>query len=976
MQNLALILVLLVGIGFSSSANASITLPLLDQTFTRGTGEPITEISSFPTGDGQLTITLLNGAEDSDAERVSSSIIKINGQVIFDPSNFNQDVSSLTRILPFSSRTNTLSVNLRGKPGSKIRITIIQQVEADLAGVVGPSGGVISGNNGLQIMVPPGTIENNIVISAKQTILGCDLPAEVVNAGPVFDLGPDETTFKKDIIITMPYYDSDNNGVIDGTDYPVENLVPLTLKEGMQRWLYLEKIGINELNKTITFATNHFTQFTIGVLKLNEYGSKHIAIFTIDGCDVKSIFIDYFLDYGDLMNYNFRPAYLRPAILYGMKLGLNENDVYSFGSGNGDSWDGVANDTDKTVPILVDVLRSEYHKARAANKKFILITHSWGTVLAFLALNYAPSVLPDLLITLSSPIGSKYVTNPPNYLFWGPFTVAFLQNQLIDGYYNLQKYLTELKMLPLQPINPPFLNQEIYPEKKWINYWAMGDVFSGPLNGFRSQIIDNADQSAIRTWDNLWIYHAITSLDARGIDYLIEQEGSWKKYVASYQDYLNLARDLRNRVKNDICMVGGDQDGDGIGDFCDNCLNVYNPDQADSNGNGIGDACESYNNLSGYWDFIFEGNIRGSIYLIQNESNLNARNCLFDITTTGTISGNHVQLKFPEPNGSLDCDLILTNNDTINGACGSFNLSLLRSTFHFNFTPGETFSTSPPVFSWTPKNGATKYLIRVMRDNASHSCNLTNPNTCVTIWERDNITGPSIIYNDDLNALEGLTSANMYRINLYAFSGDSIIDTTNDVAFQVSYDAILNPTISLTEIGKYNYNGVDWPRVSISGTGYTPNSSIVVQGEHPDQANPRLVDANDNGEWNFEIAFLLPGIYMYHAYDRVAEVWSAEIRYTVQVPLTVFVQPQVGSRSAGTVLSEPGSGFSAFSTATLHFLAPDGNHYIIAGKPTYYGNYEHSYQCNAGTALGQWSYYAVDDSTGRISNTVYFTIIP
>lgn len=32
--------------------------------------------------------------------------------------------------------------------------------------------------------------------------------------------------------------------------------------------------------------------------------------------------------------------------------------------------------------------------------------------------------------------------------------------------------------------------------------------------------------------------------------------------------------------------------GDGIGDACDNCPTVYNPDQRDSNNNGIGDACD------------------------------------------------------------------------------------------------------------------------------------------------------------------------------------------------------------------------------------------------------------------------------------------------------------------------------------------------------------------------------------------------
>ena len=39
---------------------------------------------------------------------------------------------------------------------------------------------------------------------------------------------------------------------------------------------------------------------------------------------------------------------------------------------------------------------------------------------------------------------------------------------------------------------------------------------------------------------------------------------------------------------------GHDEDGDGIGDTCDVCPHIADPDQADSDGDGVGDACDPH----------------------------------------------------------------------------------------------------------------------------------------------------------------------------------------------------------------------------------------------------------------------------------------------------------------------------------------------------------------------------------------------
>ena len=48
-----------------------------------------------------------------------------------------------------------------------------------------------------------------------------------------------------------------------------------------------------------------------------------------------------------------------------------------------------------------------------------------------------------------------------------------------------------------------------------------------------------------------------------------------------------------------ICGADEDQDGDGVGDVCDNCPNDANTDQSDVDGDGSGDVCDSDSDADG-----------------------------------------------------------------------------------------------------------------------------------------------------------------------------------------------------------------------------------------------------------------------------------------------------------------------------------------------------------------------------------------
>lgn len=104
--------------------------------FIRESGSPVTLTRPFDVPvarDG--IISLSNGLEDDTTinELVSSSVITLNGQTLFGPSEFNQNVTSLQEPVTFVQGTNTLTVELRGKPGGALSIELLASDEPPTA---------------------------------------------------------------------------------------------------------------------------------------------------------------------------------------------------------------------------------------------------------------------------------------------------------------------------------------------------------------------------------------------------------------------------------------------------------------------------------------------------------------------------------------------------------------------------------------------------------------------------------------------------------------------------------------------------------------------------------------------------------------------------------------------------------------------------------------------------------------------------
>jgi subtilisin family serine protease len=117
-----------------TTARASVNLKTLTSvTCIRKTGAPITETFIFSGYVSSATVKLINGSlSDDQIERVSSSIISVNGQVVFSPSNFNQNVIQLQEEISVIEGNNLLEVTLRGKPDGQLTIDIMQEIRPPL----------------------------------------------------------------------------------------------------------------------------------------------------------------------------------------------------------------------------------------------------------------------------------------------------------------------------------------------------------------------------------------------------------------------------------------------------------------------------------------------------------------------------------------------------------------------------------------------------------------------------------------------------------------------------------------------------------------------------------------------------------------------------------------------------------------------------------------------------------------------------
>ena len=122
-----LVLVPVIVLLCAGAAQAQSTVSLLSQTFTRGNGKPVVAAATFARGSASAPFTLeVAGFQDN------ASTVLVNGVKVLGPGDFHG--ASVARLVDLAADGNTVSVQMAGKPGSTLTVTVTgQQVGYEFA---------------------------------------------------------------------------------------------------------------------------------------------------------------------------------------------------------------------------------------------------------------------------------------------------------------------------------------------------------------------------------------------------------------------------------------------------------------------------------------------------------------------------------------------------------------------------------------------------------------------------------------------------------------------------------------------------------------------------------------------------------------------------------------------------------------------------------------------------------------------------
>ncbi len=175
-------------------------------------------------GLGDVTV-VLSGKINMSTETNSQGYYEFNN---WDITSGTYTVTPSSTGLEFNPASKTINLPfLSNSEGNNFECGLEIKLEAE--GSIGPGGGILEVTDtesriySTAILIPQGALseETNITISSGYDFI---------------DFGPDGTVFDAPVSIVMYYHDEDNDGLLDGTNVPEEEIKAVTFNEAIKEW--------------------------------------------------------------------------------------------------------------------------------------------------------------------------------------------------------------------------------------------------------------------------------------------------------------------------------------------------------------------------------------------------------------------------------------------------------------------------------------------------------------------------------------------------------------------------------------------------------------------------------------------------------------------------------------------------------------------------------------------------------------------
>lgn len=906
--------IVLVLVGTASVLSAT-QVTLLDQVFVRDTGTPTAVSQTFPALNGQVVVNLTNGsAPDAKKGEVSSATITVNGITVFGPSDFNQNVNSLAKTVAANAGQNILTVELKSKPGSQVRIQIVQQLNAAAGGVIGTQGGTIEGNdpqNPLSVVravIPPGALTEPTIVTISSVPVASlnldpDIAASITAFGAIrFDVGTVVLSQSAELGITTPAGLSDTSNVFLG------KILPLTPNN------LLMKVDVTAINQDMLMSSPPDLGGTVSSGTFLLYKDvtacgapdRPIIFSGLDATCRTKIAFEVYARAVAPTHYMYRDL-LSKEIEHSLAVNDAIQDGVAFAE-NLDTLNGLG--------------------GQSASKLTALGTSSMTSFTTTL-LGDQGLQIGEIWVSLATSCVGEIGADPVNCVKAGAATLVSAMSNL---YATIQ--VTQLtKSINDSTIADLYLTQYY----RWGGNTTMLPTNYGLPQGASIQDVVSK------------IAETIGSYDLNQVLSIIQQSQKWVDNIMavaySTQAYTFTIREFSITLNGSTIFDDTFNNGDPPPSAASFptwywTWGAMGPENSHSPGGLKLDSsgAVSAKDVTGQQSLIFQlAELNAYLY---NNGTFSVRGTFDLVEPAAYHQGYGIRLNDGTPtHGSDDVVYLGTGQDS------SGNKSIYFQ--HLDFVAGT--STIVDQVPLDPDHEQIAFILT--RGNVN-----SNKVTGSFAYIDDGVWGPTTTFG---NTTSIFSSENFTRAEFEAIS---------------SYTGpnLVNPTIAQNwTSGPAGTTFYQW------GTGFTPNSTAVLHFKKPDGSEYPTANQPIDANGEFWISYPAPtdkpaGVYSWWAVDASGKD-SNTVNYTITVNPKIAQSPMSGP--PGTIFDDWGTNFTPYGTTTLHFRKPDGSEYpterlnLDSG-----GNFEKFYPASLDKPLGNYTWWAIDDATGKKSNEVTYTI--